>query len=292
MSAPKSPAGWYPDPEGHPGQRWWSGAEWGPTRPTPSPSRRRGLPILIFAGGVLLLALLVSAGSGFGGFLSTVGLAAVIVGVVGVARRGIRWLLLPGRAASGAALALGVVVLLIGGGVSGATDPVVSADRRDFVDARPTASPASTPRAVVTSEEVVVTEPIPFESATVEDASLPQGTSSVTTPGVAGERTITYRVDYRDGVETGRRVIRDEVTVPPVTEVTTVGTMAPPPPAPRPAAPSGGCHSSYSPCVPIASDVDCAGGSGNGPAYVSGPISVIGPDVYGLDRDGDGVACE
>lgn len=54
-----------------------------------------------------------------------------------------------------------------------------------------------------------------------------------------------------------------------------------------------GCHASYEgACVPIASDVDCAGGSGNGPAYVRGPVYVVGPDVYDLDRDGDGVACE
>ena len=53
------------------------------------------------------------------------------------------------------------------------------------------------------------------------------------------------------------------------------------------------CHSSYQgACVPMASDVDCAGGSGNGPAYVRGPVYVVGPDVYDLDRDGDGVACE
>lgn len=45
-------------------------------------------------------------------------------------------------------------------------------------------------------------------------------------------------------------------------------------------------------CVPIASDVDCAGGSGNGPSYVEGPVYIIGSDIYGLDRDGDGVACE
>lgn len=45
-------------------------------------------------------------------------------------------------------------------------------------------------------------------------------------------------------------------------------------------------------CVPIASDVDCAGGSGNGPEYVEGPVYVVGRDKYGLDRDGDGVACE
>ena len=45
-------------------------------------------------------------------------------------------------------------------------------------------------------------------------------------------------------------------------------------------------------CVPIASDVDFAGGSGNGPAYVQGPVYVVGRDVYDLDRDGDGVGCE
>ena len=45
-------------------------------------------------------------------------------------------------------------------------------------------------------------------------------------------------------------------------------------------------------CVPIAPDVDCAGGSGNGPAYVRGPVRAIGRDVYGLDRDGDGIACD
>lgn len=45
-------------------------------------------------------------------------------------------------------------------------------------------------------------------------------------------------------------------------------------------------------CVPVASDVDCAGGSGNGPAYVEGPVTVIGKDIYHLDSDGDGIGCE
>lgn len=55
---------------------------------------------------------------------------------------------------------------------------------------------------------------------------------------------------------------------------------------------SQGCDSNYSPCVPVAVDVDCAGGSGNGPAYVDGPVTVIGSDIYDLDRDGDGIGCE
>lgn len=59
-----------------------------------------------------------------------------------------------------------------------------------------------------------------------------------------------------------------------------------------PAATSG-CDPNYSgACVPIASDVDCAGGNGNGPAYVRGPVTVVGSDIYGLDRNGDGVGCE
>jgi hypothetical protein len=79
-------------------------------------------------------------------------------------------------------------------------------------------------------------------------------------------------------------------TVPPPPPTTAVTTPPPPPQTAAPAAPSG-CHPSYDPCVPIASDVDCLGGSGNGPEY-TGTVRVIGPDVYDLDRDSDGVGCE
>jgi len=59
-------------------------------------------------------------------------------------------------------------------------------------------------------------------------------------------------------------------------------------PAPEPAA---GCDPNYSGCVPIASDVDCEGGSGDGPAY-TGIVTVTGSDIYDLDSDSDGTACE
>jgi hypothetical protein len=62
---------------------------------------------------------------------------------------------------------------------------------------------------------------------------------------------------------------------------------------PTPVPQGAECDPNYSgPCVPIASDVDCAGGSGNGPKYVSGPVYVVGKDIYDLDRDGDGVGCD
>lgn len=62
---------------------------------------------------------------------------------------------------------------------------------------------------------------------------------------------------------------------------------------PAPIAHGADCDPNYSgACVPIASDVDCASGSGNGPAYVQGPVTVVGTDIYDLDRDGNGTGCE
>lgn len=83
-------------------------------------------------------------------------------------------------------------------------------------------------------------------------------------------------------------------TTPKRNPVTTTPKTTPPPkpPPPPPAPPQSKCDPNYTGCVPVASDVDCAGGSGNGPAYVSGPIRVIGKDIYGLDNDKDGIACE
>jgi hypothetical protein len=64
---------------------------------------------------------------------------------------------------------------------------------------------------------------------------------------------------------------------------------APATPAP---APQSDCNVNYDGCVPNASDVDCAGGEGDGPAYLEGTVNVIGNDVYDLDRDDNGVACD
>lgn len=55
------------------------------------------------------------------------------------------------------------------------------------------------------------------------------------------------------------------------------------------AAPESTCD--YDPCLAPAADYDCAGGSGDGPAY-TGPVRVIRSDPYDLDSDGDGWGCE
>lgn len=138
---------------------------------------------------------------------------------------------------------------------------------------------------VVTTKTVSETEAIPYSSTTVNSSSLAKSQTKVTTQGVNGVKTFTYTVTTTDGVETNKELISEQVTTQPVTQVTTVGTYVA-------KTSSSNCDPNYSGCVPNASDVDCAGGSGNGPAYVSGPIRVIGSDIYGLDRDNDGIACE
>jgi hypothetical protein len=42
---------------------------------------------------------------------------------------------------------------------------------------------------------------------------------------------------------------------------------------------------------PDSPDYDCEGGSGDGPDY-TGTVEVVGDDIYDLDRDGDGTACD
>jgi hypothetical protein len=132
--------------------------------------------------------------------------------------------------------------------------------------------------------------------------------------GIFGEDTDTTTTDQPTTAATWERSEPEptEQIAPPVEATTTTAapppapTTTPPPPppaeppppapvplapAPPPAEPGDECHPSYVPCVTIASDVDCEGGTGNGPAY-TGRVQVIGPDEYDLDRDGNGIGCE
>lgn len=192
-----------------------------------------------------------------------------------------------------AALIGGAALLLCCGGVGtlaaivGSPDP--SSTSSGVVEtAGPVVAPegASSPSAaatpVVETRTVTATQSIPFATKTVSDSSSAKGSTKVKVTGVTGVKTLTYEVTYTNGVETGRKLVREVITQPPVTQVIAVGTKV-----------TQQCDPNYSgACVPIASDVDCAGGSGDGPAYVRGPVRVIGTDIYDLDRDGDGIGCE
>ncbi len=155
----------------------------------------------------------------------------------------------------------------------------------------PTHKPAPSQGASqITTKPETETQSVPFTSVSIESDTMAKGTTKITTTGVNGSQTLTYNVTYKDGKQTDKKLVGTVVTASPVTQVTSVGTYVAPAPQPKQ---TSSCDPNYSgACVPIASDVDCAGGGGNGPAYVSGPVRVVGSDIYGLDRDGDGVGCE
>jgi resuscitation-promoting factor RpfB len=163
-------------------------------------------------------------------------------------------------------------------------------DTQQIASAPTRTAPHTSAAPTVESKTITETQPIPFTEKTVDDGSLAKGTRQVRTPGVNGVKTLTYKVTYTNGSETGRELVSDVVTQQPVVQVVAVGSKVAAPPPPPPA--QSNCDPNYTGCVPIASDVDCQGGSGNGPAYVKGPIQVIGDDIYDLDSDHDGVACE
>jgi hypothetical protein len=130
--------------------------------------------------------------------------------------------------------------------------------------------------ATQTTKNVTTKSVIKYSTKTVKTHKLAKGVKKTKVKGVNGVRTKVHLETWEDGRRVGVKLISNKVTKKPVTRVVWVGL-----------GPVAQCDPNYSGCVPIASDVDCAGGSGNGPAYVEGPVTVIGRDIYGLDGDGD-----
>jgi hypothetical protein len=147
--------------------------------------------------------------------------------------------------------------------------------------------------AVLLAIGVSLSDPPPPPTSTVADAGPPSPS-----PGPTVDATTADEV-----VPAGKATSAPRKTVkakPKATKEQPVRTKTVKPrpvvvkPKPKPKKTKAAtCDPNYSGgCVPIASDVDCAGGSGNGPAYFSGTARVVGTDIYRLDADHDGYACE
>lgn len=274
-------AGWYDDPQDDKSVRYWDGQNWTKhksDRPTarPSVANRQPPATKPHPAAPMPRPIVTGAATAVSGPLSNRTIFLIVAAAV---------------------VLLVMVVTSVGAmasaGRSGDSNVAALVD----ATATPRATPVATPSAKPTPKVTYVTEDtisaVPFGRVAVNDGSRDAGTSAVTTPGVDGQMTTTFKITLRDGVEVSREQIAQGVSLAPIDEVTSVGTYVPPAPIAAAPAPGGGCDSNYAgQCVPIASDVDCGGGSGNGPAYVWGPVTVVGSDIYDLDRDGDGIACD
>jgi hypothetical protein len=249
---------------------------------------RRRIPVTTWIGiaGTALLALIGLATGGFWSMLAMIMLVVLPTTIYGVLFRRATWLRLPRKRAA-AAIGVGIAIVALLGSTSayGATHPstealtshaaMTTSDAPRHVAATPThtaapkstPTPTPTPTPVVSTKDVVETVRIPFGSTTVQSATLAEGTSSVTTPGVDGVDTKTYSVTYSDGVETGRVLQSDLVTTQPVTQVTTVGTYV----APAMPSCSNGtyvnsagatvCRPEAAPSAPVGATAKCSDGT-------------------------------
>jgi uncharacterized protein YabE (DUF348 family) len=80
--------------------------------------------------------------------------------------------------------------------------------------------------AITRVSEAVITQttPIPRQVKTITDPTVLKGQTDVKEAGSDGQKTIVYRVHYKDGVETGREALQTVSQTDPVTQVISVGT--------------------------------------------------------------------
>lgn len=205
------------------------------------------------------------------------------------------------RRAARVLLALPSAVVLLGllgacndtGGTAGAAAPVAVMTAASAPVPTASGTPTSTPTSTAAAGTGVVAAVPP---AVTGPASSPAGSAAPAADVLPVPARTTIRAQVPPAPV--RTTVPAAAPVPLRTTVpvrTTVPAAAPVPLRTTvPAAASGRCDPSY-PDVCLRTgigDYDCAGGSGNGPNYVQGPVRVLRPDPFGLDADGDGTGCQ
>jgi hypothetical protein len=128
-------------------------------------------------------------------------------------------------------IGLGVAVFLVIAAIAGGNQPPKQASLNvQHTSSRAASSlqdgtgSAQKKAPTITTKTVTETQPIPFSSTTVNDSTLAKGTTKVTTPGANGSETLTYKVTYTNGKQTGKGLVSQTTTVQPVAQVTHIGT--------------------------------------------------------------------
>lgn len=78
----------------------------------------------------------------------------------------------------------------------------------------------------VSVKEITEIEPIPFETETEYSNSMFSDEIVEKTPGVEGQKEVTYQVTYVDGKEENRKPVSEKVITEPVSQVVTQGTKS------------------------------------------------------------------
>ncbi len=190
-------------------------------------------------------------------------------------------------------LKLGVAVLLVFMGFAAINVANVS---QQSAEVQTTNVASSTPveeialseksKIAVTQTNVVITEEeVPYATTQTYDGTLPKDTTVIRVEGRNGKKVIKTEVKSRDGVETSRALISEEITVPSVAKVLAIGTKIMSNKKPPQA--TGDCDPNYTPCIKKTyRDLDCSD------IGFRVQVVTVGQDPHGFDRDLDGGGCE
>lgn len=176
-------------------------------------------------------------------------------------------------------IALGIVALAI---ASSASSP---STQQANLKVQPLATQQAASQKKSTTKEITETQEVDFKKTTENNATLAQGKTQLKQAGVKGTKTVTYKVTYIDNIESDRTIVKDELTTPPIDEITYVGTYV------APAQTSTSQYQYMAPSTPKSSvyyaNCTAARAAGAAPIYRGEP-------GYrpALDRDSDGIACE
>ncbi len=75
----------------------------------------------------------------------------------------------------------------------------------------------------VEEKTVKIEEEIPYDAKERENKALASGTRKLVQKGVPGEKTVSYKIVYEDGVEVSREKLSEEVTIEPIAQIREVG---------------------------------------------------------------------
>lgn len=102
---------------------------------------------------------------------------------------------------------------------------VLGAQDAVSVDLKNPVTPGMTVGITRVSEAVVtLTHDLPRPVKTIQDPTVLKGQSTIKTPGSDGQKTVTYRIHYQNGIETKRQAVQTVSETAPVAKVVLEGT--------------------------------------------------------------------
>lgn len=120
----------------------------------------------------------------------------------------------------------GVATIGVAGAVATSTQAPTGATTQKTNTPTQAKVEAKTP--IYTISEITETEEVAFQRKTENSSTLALGGTETKQVGIKGVRTLTYRVSYKDGVQTNKELANDAITTQPIDEIVSVGTYVAP----------------------------------------------------------------